>query len=302
VFLDRPSLIARLDPRNIFRYVSDSESSERYPTVFRIKPLTIKQFSETRGFLIDDVDEVRSSRYNLAVVKEGLVGWENFKDSKGDDIQFSIANINFLPNLDIIDELASAILLLSDVDNEIELNIRLSVKWSNYLGKISNPGQWSCEECMTKNMASNRNCDGTALRRCRFCKEDRKEENCPECGKLTTPKFILRFNNKLTKYATENIDYVTRCPVAIIKPGIVNMMNLVSFADDSKALPVPGAAFEQSNFYLTVRNLLQEERAKSMDDDTKAPPRTDKAPENVKQSVGKSFSRRPIPLRRGAVK
>jgi hypothetical protein len=256
-------MILRLDPNHVFDYISNSEEDSDNPTIFKIKPLTIREFNICRQPLLGDgFDDKKNSYavYHLEVLKFGLIGWENFYwDDTDEVIPFAVGNINaIIP--DVRDELTDAILKISEVNYKIESKIRLACKWSEYLSKQDKPEQWSCMYCQ-KNTAtrSARNCEGNALRRCRSCSKEVKEPKCPTCGKVTTPKFMLRLNKKI-KDSEEGLDYVTRCPIALMDPKVLSVMNIINLSDELKTPPVDGSILEQSSFYYQVRQIILEER------------------------------------------
>lgn len=264
MFLGDSSLILRFDPNYVFDYVLNKESMHEAcdQTIFRIKPLTILQNVICKNQLAKN--SVESGNYSYQLVKYGLIGWENFVYiDDGEEIPFNEQNFSTLSFIDFT-EIAEAIKGLTEVEESVEKQIRLSIRWSEYLHKTPNKNQWQCNECTAREI---RNCDGLAPNTCRFCKKETFEEYCPNCGKLTTPKFILRLSKKHTRNSIQGVDYVTRCPVALLDNNIIEMVNAAFFATDSKCLPVGGAALEQSNYYYIVRQIINSEQAALLQED-----------------------------------
>lgn len=264
MFLKESSLILRLDPKNIFPFVLDEEVNSEDRTVFKIRPLTIMQYTICKDSIGSRTEKLTVSRHYYNVVRNGLIGWDNFKyNDNNEPIPFSKDNINALP-LAAIDELSQAIFTLSEIDEETTNNVRLAVRWSEYLGKHKNPDDWNCVVCQDNGLHKGRNCHGTDLNTCRFCKKEVPEAVCPTCNKLTSPRFIVKFGNVRTKNAIYGLDYVTQCPVALMDSRVISVMNAVNFTDDSKSLPVAGEALEQSHYYYALRGIMLGERNQLM--------------------------------------
>lgn len=97
-------------------------------TKFFIKPLSAKQsaaiqdsmkISKEGNATIDNIGS-----YTLDILKSGLVGWDNFVDSEGNQIKFSKHqddNIDRIP-LEYRYELSSAIMELSNLGEDKEKN------------------------------------------------------------------------------------------------------------------------------------------------------------------------------------
>lgn len=261
----------RFDPEHIFEYVCDEEVDPKDITIFNVRPLTILQYTICRNVLMGNGEGSGTNlgTFSLEVVKFGLVGWKNFKyEDNGEDISFCSNNLNAL-SVKIVDEISRAILSLSEVDSKCERSIRFTIKWSEYVGKLQNPDQWNCDICTKKKLAGSRNCEGKDLRLCRKCKLETLLSICPKCDKVTSPKFILKLNNKQTRYANEGFDYVTRCPVRFLEPKIMSIINMATFIDEAGSFPVKGAALEQSNYYYQIRQMILTERNLALKDDNK---------------------------------
>lgn len=271
MFLGQHSLILRLDPNHIFNFVLDDEFANNDRTIFRVKPLSILQYSTCKDLLLREEDgRIAIGLYHFNIVRYGLVGWKNYMYiDNGEEILFSEKNINTLP-YNAIEGIARGILELSEVDSYTEKQIRLAIQWSDYLSKLDNPDQWKCEICRDGNFASSRNCDGKALNKCFRCKIETPLDTCPKCGKATKPKFFLRLNSKLPKYGTFGVDWVTRCPSAMMNPKIVSVINAINYMDDTKSLPIQDAALNQSNYYYQVRQIMLSQRNEAFAESTRS--------------------------------
>ena len=81
----------------------DKELSEDLQTKFFIKPLSAKKYADIQEKMkiTGEGEEARiQGSYYLDVLKEGLVGWSNFKDAEGNEIKFN--NKNMDDNLDYL--------------------------------------------------------------------------------------------------------------------------------------------------------------------------------------------------------
>lgn len=103
-------------------YTPKSQEDESTPTRFRLKPLDTEEYMEL------SLEVEVNSAGNLAVTGKGmrmalafgLIGWENFTGEEG-AVPFKRANFGRIP-LDVLSELAQAIISRSDVGGEQEKN------------------------------------------------------------------------------------------------------------------------------------------------------------------------------------
>lgn len=86
-----------LDPKATFDYVlmDDRSLPQEEQTVFQLRGLTVAEEARVADSMISSVpgqDElsIRSGTHQLTVLRFGLRGWSNFKDSSGSDIHFSV--------------------------------------------------------------------------------------------------------------------------------------------------------------------------------------------------------------------
>ncbi|BDQ01947.1 MAG: hypothetical protein KatS3mg036_0501 [Ignavibacterium sp.] len=110
---------------------SDRKLDKSEQTIFKIKPLSAKQYARIQ-------DSMRFSRkdngdsnienlgtYTYEVLLYGLVGWENFKDADSQEVKFNSKavdeSIDYLP-IDVRYELANAIMELSLLGGDKEKN------------------------------------------------------------------------------------------------------------------------------------------------------------------------------------
>lgn len=244
-------IMPRLQPDYIYEYVCSVERSSDNPTIFYLKGLSVLDFRKCEEY---SSGNSQIGRFNLELLRHGLVGWDNLYWKNSDShIPFDLANIAAIPP-SAQNELAAKILRISDVEDKLEEDLVFVSRWSDYLGKINNSDQWSCEFCISKKQSGIRNCDGTKPNRCIDCKIETNEEECPECGRKTVPHFKMKIG-KLPLALT-----VTRCPVSMLSPIAIKLTNLINFMENSKSLPTSGGALEQTNFFYTARMIVMSEQ------------------------------------------
>ncbi len=79
----------------------DKDLPPEEQTIFKIKPLTAKQYMEmadTMEYSGETVKHMGLATYNM--LKIGLIGWKNFKDAEGNDVSFITNmddNLNRIP-------------------------------------------------------------------------------------------------------------------------------------------------------------------------------------------------------------
>jgi len=241
--------MARLDPKNIYPYVCEEEKGDKNSTTFFLKGLTVAEYRECEELLSEGS---MFGEYGLRVVKYGLVGWDNFVYEDGEVIPFDFNNIGSIPYIFQI-EISNEIVELSELNNELFEELELVAKWGDWISRSSHPEHWECEYCSEKKLSSIRNCDGTQTYECQKCKGRSNDEICKKCGIATKVAFRFRFSNKKE-------DYVKRCPVAILTSRAIKITNLVNFMENSKTLPFPGGALEQTNFFYMLRSMVLSEQ------------------------------------------
>lgn len=295
MFLGNPSLVLRLDVNHVFDYVLDEETHlERgQQTIFKVKPLTISQYTTCRDFLNEDEEgSVRVGSYQYGMIRFGLVGWVNyFYEDNYEPIDFCEENLSTLRE-HVRGELAHAIETLCEVDKYTSKCVKLAIRWSDYLRKNKSTATWKCSDCSKTQMAA-RNCDGHALNTCRKCGIDTEEAICEKCGKPTVPPFKLKLTDKPQRASTEGIDYVTRCPIRLLDSKVIAAMNAITYIDDSNSLPTPGAALEQSAYFFNLKQTIQSESNEVMRerDRTPRPGRgQQQRPPGIPQGAGTSLS------------
>lgn len=84
-----------LDPKSTFTYVltDDRGLPESGQTRFELRGLTVSEEAAVSDSMIlaqSGMDELsfRAGTHQLTVLRKGLRGWDNFKDSEGEDILF----------------------------------------------------------------------------------------------------------------------------------------------------------------------------------------------------------------------
>jgi hypothetical protein len=88
-----------LDPKATFEYIleDDRKIPEEDRTVFKLRGLTVSEEARVADSMISSVpgqDElsIRSGTHQLTVLRYGLRGWSNFKDSSGNEIPFEVSS------------------------------------------------------------------------------------------------------------------------------------------------------------------------------------------------------------------
>lgn len=88
-----------LDPKATFEYVleDDRKLPVEERTVFKLRGLTVAEEARVADSMISSVpgqDELsfRSGTHQLTVLRFGLRGWSNFKDSSGSDVEFELTS------------------------------------------------------------------------------------------------------------------------------------------------------------------------------------------------------------------
>jgi len=245
-------IMPRLDPDSIFPYVCNDDRNNPEPTIFYLKGLNVLEFRKCEEFSSSSQSKI--GRFNLEVLKYGLVKWDKFYWSDTNDlIPFDYKNLSAIPYL-TQSELVNEILKISDLNEKLENDLIFVSRWSNYLRNVENQEQWNCEFCIANNQAEIRNCDGTKPNKCITCNIETEEEKCPKCGRKTSPHFKMRIGKP--PLATN----VTRCPIALLSPIAVKLTNLINYMENSKSLPFKGGALEQTNFFYNVRMVVMSEQ------------------------------------------
>ena len=98
-------------------YTPKSEIGESEPTRFKIKPLNGSRALEVRSDITfdDDGSALLTGRALNIAIKHGLVDWDNFVDSDGKGIPFSVYASDFL-SASMRQELASEIIKTTSFD------------------------------------------------------------------------------------------------------------------------------------------------------------------------------------------
>jgi hypothetical protein len=245
MIFNEASIISRLDPRFIHSYVCEEERNSEDKTIFRFKNLSVSEFRECEDIYLAHSNLGQSG---LKVLEFGLVGWDNFTFDKGEVIPFDFEHISSIPYENQL-ELSERIFSLAQVEQDIEDEIILILKWSEWLDKAKNKEQWQCEYCITKKLDLARNCSGKHTYKCKDCNAYYETNECSKCKKTLKPNLIFRFSTKLD-------DFVTRCPVSLITIRAIKIVNLVNYCDNSKSLPFSGGALEQTHFFYSMRNVV----------------------------------------------
>lgn len=84
-----------LDPKATFTYVleDDRKLPEEEQTLFTLRGLTVAEEAKVANSMISSIPgqeelSFRSGTHQLTVLRQGLRGWQNFKDAAGGEIQF----------------------------------------------------------------------------------------------------------------------------------------------------------------------------------------------------------------------
>ncbi len=250
------SLTLKLDPDTIYPYVCEVEREKDNHTTFFLKSLNILQYRICEELFSDDVNV---GEYGLKVLEYGLIGWDNFAWDDVEVIPFDLCNIGTIPYSNQL-ELFNNIISLSEVDSDLIDEMIYIVKWSDWLSKSKNPDQWTCEYCAEKKLANTRNCDGSRTFSCKSCDAFCSDDVCPKCNGRANLVLKYRFSNKVN-------DFVTKCPVSLVKTRAIKLVNLVNYIDHTKSLPMVGGALEQSHFYYMARTVVLSEQNSLMKDE-----------------------------------
>lgn len=105
--------IRAADPITPFWYTPDSEKNKENPTRFHLKPLNGVEMFEVRSRIkMEDGQYVASADCARAVLRSGIVGWENFEGADG-QVKFDVVdrarNLDHIP-FKLVAELFSAII------------------------------------------------------------------------------------------------------------------------------------------------------------------------------------------------
>jgi hypothetical protein len=86
-----------LDPKATFEYIleDDRKLPEEDRTVFKLRGLTVSEEARVADSMISSVPgqeelSFRSGTHQLTVLRFGLRGWSNFKDSEGNEVPFEL--------------------------------------------------------------------------------------------------------------------------------------------------------------------------------------------------------------------
>jgi len=243
----------RFDPKSVFPYVCKSDMGNTDFTTFAIRPLTILQYREcSETSYAKGSNQIGSM--SLAVLKYGLIGWENFKfDDAEEPIEFSYKNFSAIPSDEQL-ELYGAILEVTEPDEELLAEIRFVAKWSSVLSKLDDKADaWECGYCSERKLSKTRNCDGTIPNKCNRCGNETLETICPKCNAKTKAHFTFMFSKTIG-------DYVTQCPVSLLSIRAIKLTNIINYMNDLNSLPVPGGALEQTNYFYEIRAAVMSER------------------------------------------
>jgi hypothetical protein len=131
-YLDKIRRYAAIRPDETFQYIPlifrDMEEANR--PVFTLKPVSgekvLRYSDEMSGecFNVDGVLNVKVQRgkFQISVVKEGLIKWENYYDINGKEVPFN-SKMDCLPKA-MIAELAEAILNRASLTEEEVLGLK----------------------------------------------------------------------------------------------------------------------------------------------------------------------------------
>ena len=244
------SIIAKFDPNYRCQYICENDTDPEDQTIFYLRPLTVLEHRLCEELSVSS--NMSIGGFGLKTIEFGLVGWENFKFSDGDEIKFSQENISAIP-INNQSELSAKILDLSEPEESLIKELKFVAKWGSWIGKVKNPEQWNCDFCIEKGFQKSRNCSGDLPNKCPKCFFESYDDVCKKCGSKTTPPFKLRFSNSIT-------DFITRCPLSIITNRAVKLTNLIMFMNESNTLPFKGGALEQTSFFYSVRSIVLSEQ------------------------------------------
>ena len=241
----------RFDPKSVFPYICEDDRGNTDSTTFLVRPLTILQYRGcSESSYSKGMNKIGSM--TIAVLKYGLVGWEDFTYEDGSKIEFNFKNISAIPSNEQL-ELYSRILELTEPDEELLDEIRFVAKWSSVLSKMDNSETWDCVFCSEKKLGNTRNCDGMIPNKCNRCQNETLERICPKCKAKTKPHFTFMFSKKIG-------DTVHQCPVSLLTIRSIKLTNMINYMNDLNSLPVPGGALEQTNYFYEIRSAVMSER------------------------------------------
>lgn len=242
------TIMDRVNPGYVRRYVCEDERNQEYPTVFLIKNLNVWEYK----FAEELLTEKGTGSFNLFVVESSIVGWENFLLTENETIPYSLNNISHIP-VNYLNEISNEIWNSAEVDKDLEYELVMVARWQDYFSKLDErkASEWNCEYCIEKGLQKRRNCYGDEENVCmnNKCGYTGPETKCPKCGDKMRPPFRLVLNKNLGIA-------VSRCPLSILTSRAVKLSNLVSYTESSHSLPFGSSAFEQTNFFYAARTIL----------------------------------------------
>jgi hypothetical protein len=246
------SITARLDPRIVYPYICEAERGKEDYTTFYLKSLTVLEYRECEEISLNGS---RQGHFSLKVLKYGLTGWDNFTYTDGKVIPFSFKNFNAIPPI-VQPELVTRVIELSEPDEDMIEDLRHVTRWFNIFDRMptNQRDQWSCIYCAEKKLTDKRNCTGSLPYMCNGCHVYFPHNGeCKKCRKTLKPRVIYRYSNKVG-------DYSSQCPIALLNQEAIKLTNIIHYIDNSKALPFPGGALEQTNFFYNTRLIVLSEQ------------------------------------------
>lgn len=244
------SVIARLDPGSIFKYVCEEERGKEDHTTFLLRSLSVTQYRQCEELLSDPSH--RMGMFGLKVLEYGLIGWDNFTYEGGEVIPFDFNGISSVPYMVQL-ELIQEIMIISELEDELVNEIAVVTRWANWSDKNKNAYQWDCDYCLEHKIEKKRNCDGTLPNVCSKCKEETSADECDKCGIETKPQFKFYWSKNKR-------DFITRCPLSLLTPRAIKLVNMINYIDNSKSLPFLGGALDQTNFFFNIRMVVLSEQ------------------------------------------
>lgn len=132
-YLDRIRRFAAIKPDETFVYVPVAfrDMPEELRPKFTLRPISgedaLRYSDAMRGEVTVDngkaLVSVKRGAYTIAVVKNGLVGWENYYDLNGSSTPYSPGSVSNLP-LALMDELSDVITSRSGLTEEEILGLK----------------------------------------------------------------------------------------------------------------------------------------------------------------------------------
>ena len=132
-YIDKIKQFSAIDPEETFTYtpVIFRDLEEQLRPIFTLRPVPGEKILKFQDEMSGDVAisegktsvRVKRGSFVVSVVKSGLIGWENFYDSKGKIVEYKTGSFDCLQRK-LLEELSEAILSRSSITEEEVLGLK----------------------------------------------------------------------------------------------------------------------------------------------------------------------------------